>query len=148
MVVYFCLRCKFRLLLPHGQIIRFFLHKRWVLGYEMRKKEEKRCENGEFREGKDDFDLKKRYKRMETEYFFVTLPCRMRRLLVYGHGPILFRHTPNHSWHDAGRGAKTDEPAKPTAGSTLPHTTLPYTEFLPRACPQPGISDTTIDESA
>ena len=42
----------------------FFLHKRWVLGYEMRKKEEKRCENGEFREGKDDFDLKKRYKRM------------------------------------------------------------------------------------
>lgn len=81
MVVYFCLRCKFRLLLPHGQIIRFFLHKRWVLGYEMRKKEEKRCENGEFREGKDDFDLKKRYKRMKTEYFFVTLPCRMRRLV-------------------------------------------------------------------
>ena len=32
-------------------------------------------------------------------------------------------------------GAKTDEPAKPTAGSTLPHTTLPHTEFLPRACP-------------
>lgn len=68
----------------------------------------------------------------------------MRRLLVYRHGPILFRHTPNHSWHDAGRGAKTDEPAKPTAGSTLPHTTLPHTEFLPRACPQPGNSDTII----
>lgn len=33
----------------------------------------------------------------------------MRRLLVYGHGPFLFRHTPNHSWHDAGRGAKTDD---------------------------------------
>lgn len=74
MVVYFCLRCKFRLLLPHGQIIRFFLHKRWVLGYEMRKKEEKRCENGEFREGKDDFDQKNGIKECKTEYFFVTLP--------------------------------------------------------------------------
>lgn len=62
----------------------------------------------------------------------------MRRLLVYGHSPILFRHTPNHSWHDAGRGAKTDEPAKPTAGSTLPHTTLPHTEFSSKSVPTTG----------
>lgn len=62
----------------------------------------------------------------------------MRRLLVYGHGPFLFRHTPNHWWHDAGRGAKTDEPAKPTAGSTLPHTTLPHTEFSSKSVPTTG----------
>lgn len=46
----------------------------------------------------------------------------MRRLLVYGHGPILFRHTPNHSWHDAGRRRENRRTSQANGGQyTSPH---------------------------